>query len=110
MNFLRFCDQRNPGLKREKATVKTTVLTTLILPGRTVGGQLSAGLDLSTAAFRRFEVVNGVNYGKTADYLLEEHYRLEFQWNQNEADVCPQPSAGFCEPEALHDGGVPVPS
>jgi hypothetical protein len=30
--------------------------------------------------------------------------------NQNEADVCPQPSAGFFEPEALHDGRVPVPS
>ena len=65
------------------------MLTTLILASRTVGGQVSGGLELATAAFRRFEVGSGVNYRTTADHLLAEHYRLEFQWNQNKADIRP---------------------
>jgi hypothetical protein len=75
--------------------VKTTVLTTLILASRKVGGQVRGGLDLSTAALRCFEIANSVNYGTTADYLLGQHYRLEFHWNQNEADVRAQPIGGF---------------
>jgi hypothetical protein len=59
-----------------------------------VGGQVSGRLEVSTAAFRRFEVANGVNYGLTADSLGEQ-YRLEFQWNQNKADVRAQPIGGF---------------
>jgi hypothetical protein len=60
-----------------------------------VGGQVSGRLELSTAAFRSFEVADGVNYGLTADYLLGEQYRLEFRRNQNKADVRAQPIGGF---------------
>ena len=65
--------------------------TALILASLTAGGQVRGGLDLSTPSFRRVGVASGVNFGITANYLLGEHYRLEFQWNQNKADVRAQP-------------------
>jgi Outer membrane protein beta-barrel domain len=60
-----------------------------------VGGQLNGGVNLSTTAFQRIEVANGVNYGITAGYLLGEHYGVEFQWNQNKSNTFAQPIGGF---------------
>jgi len=60
-----------------------------------VGGQVNGGLDLSTSAFNRFEVANGLSYGISLGYLLGEHYGVEFAWNKNNADVRAQPIGGF---------------
>ena len=60
-----------------------------------VGGQINGGADLSTSVFHRIEVANGANYGITAGYLVGEHYGVEFQWNQNEADTRGQPIGGL---------------
>jgi opacity protein-like surface antigen len=60
--------------------------------GANVGGQINGGLDsFSTSLFNRLEVGNGVNYGITVGYLVGEHYGIEFQWNENNAETTAQP-------------------
>jgi hypothetical protein len=59
--------------------------------GANVGGQFNGGLDLSTTIFHRIEVGNALNYGVTVGYLLGEHYGVEFQWNENNAETRAQP-------------------
>ena len=59
-----------------------------------VGGQTNGGLDLSTTAFQRIDVQNGINYGLGAGYLLGEHAGVEFLWNYNNANTVAEPRAG----------------
>lgn len=59
-----------------------------------IGAQNNGGLDLSTTAFQRIDVRNGVNYGLSAGYLLGEHGGIEFLWNYNNADTVAEPRGG----------------
>lgn len=59
-----------------------------------IGGQTNGGLDLSTAAFQRIDVQNGINYGLAAGYLLGERTSVEFLWNYNKADTVAEPRGG----------------
>src|SRR6476646_9515996 len=59
-----------------------------------VGGQINGGVDLSTTLFNRIDVKNSLNYGLAVDYLLAEHYGLEFQWNHSHSATNAQPRSG----------------
>ena len=59
-----------------------------------VGAQTNGGLDLSTSAFQRIDVGNGVSYGLSAGYLLGEHGSIEFLWNYNNAGTMAAPRGG----------------
>ena len=59
-----------------------------------IGGQTNGGLDLSTTAFQRIDVQNGISYGLSAGYLLGEHGSIEFLWNYNNADTVAEPRGG----------------
>ena len=59
-----------------------------------IGGQTNGGLDLSTTAFERVDVQNGISYGLAAGYLLGEHGAIEFLWNYNNADTVAVPRGG----------------
>ena len=59
-----------------------------------VGRQKNGGLDISTPAFNRIDVQNGVNYGIGGVYLLGEYTGVEFMWNHNKADTRAQFTTG----------------
>ena len=59
-----------------------------------VGRQMNGGLDLSTAFFRRIDVLNGTNYGLAAGFLRGDYYGAEFMWAYNKADTVAQPKGG----------------
>jgi opacity protein-like surface antigen len=59
-----------------------------------IGGQVNGGVDFSTTLFNRIDVQNSLNYGVAVDYLLAEHFGLEFQWNHSNSATNAQPVSG----------------
>ena len=59
-----------------------------------IGGQINGGLDLSTAAYNRIDMQNGLNYGVNVGYLIGTHAGVEFIWNHNQAGALAQPTSG----------------
>lgn len=59
-----------------------------------VGWQINSGLDISTAAFKRLDVQNGLSYGVSGAYLLGAYTGVEVMWNHNTANTLAEFNTG----------------